>query len=200
MKLTCKSNQSNYKKTYYRLCLSPLSYGDIIKLDLALLDSGLICRELGLKGNAFILLNRYLDIYEVIDDNSNKLDEEAELKDTEIPQVDVYMSESNIITAQTKKDIHEWIVKANIDKSFEKALNRKPCLKCNKNIFESNLKCKSCNFMYDQCIVSGFPIYKANESVACSSCGKKALRECWNEWIGANEQCPWCKSIQMTYK
>ena len=150
MKLTCKINQPSYKKTYYRLCLSVLSYGDIIKLDLALLDAGLICRELGLKGNAFILLNRYLDIYEVIEDNSNKLDEEAELKDTEIPQVDVYMSESNIINAQTKKESHEWIVKANIDKSFENTLNRKPCLKCNKNIFESR--------------------------------------------IGANEQCPWCKS------
>lgn len=200
MKLTCKNNQANFKKTYFRLCLSVLSYGDIIKLDLALLDAGLICRELGFKGNAFILLNRYLDIYEVIEDNSNKLEEEGELKDTEIPQVDVYMSESNIINAQTKKDIHDWIVKANIDKSFEKTLSRKACLKCNKNIFEANLKCKSCNFQYDQCVVSGFPIFKANEAVGCSSCGKKALRECWNEWIGANEQCPWCKSIQMTYK
>ena len=65
-----------------------------------------------------------MDTYEVIDDNSNKLNEVAELKDTEIPQLDVYMSESNLITAQTKKDIHECIVMANIDKSFEKTLER----------------------------------------------------------------------------
>ena len=34
MKLTCKSNQSNYKKTYYGLCLSVLRYRDINKLDM----------------------------------------------------------------------------------------------------------------------------------------------------------------------
>lgn len=169
-------------------------------MDVALLDAGLICKELGFKSNAFILLNRYLDVYDSIEDSSLKLEDENELRDTDIPQTEIYTSETNIIDAKTKKEIHEWIVNSNIDKSFEKSLTRKPCLKCNKNIFEANLRCKSCGFQYEQCVVSGFPIVKSSEAVACSSCGRKALRDCWNEWIGANEQCPWCKSIQMTYK
>lgn len=179
--------------------MTVLSFGEIIKIDLALLDAGLICKELGMKGNAIILLNRYLDVFDAIEENTN-VDEESELNDTEIPQKDLFMSDKNIIDSNKKNEIHEWIVKANIDKSFEKSLNRKPCINCNKMIFEANIRCKSCKHQYEQCIISGFPIYKGNEAVSCSNCGKKSIKECWNEWINENEQCPWCKSVQMNYK
>jgi intraflagellar transport protein 172 len=200
LKFTIRPRKDNFPKTYYRICLSVLAFGDIIKLDLALLDAGLVCRDIGSKGNAFILLNRYIDYYELIGGETNKIDEETELLDTDIMNTaDAYRSEENIVTPEKKKEIHDWVVKTSIDKSVVKSLNRVPCAKCNKNLFEGNTVCKSCNFAYETCIVSGFPIHSNAESVNCTSCGKKALRECWKEWITAYEQCPWCKSIQMSY-
>jgi len=200
IKLTCKIDKPSYKDCYWRLCLSVLIYGDIIKFDLALLDAGQICKEKGFKGNSFILLNRYLDAYESIEDTNYKLEDEPELADTEIPFQNVFMSESNLVDEKQKQDIHDWIVKSNVDKSFEKTLKRIKCINCPKEIFEANIKCKSCNFSYEQCVVSGFPIRDNKEAVNCTSCKRKALRDCWNEWISKNEQCPWCKSVQMVYK
>jgi hypothetical protein len=200
IKFTIKPKKDNFVKTYYRVCIAVLSFGDIIKLDLALLDAGLVCREIGQKGNGFILLNRYLDFYEVIDDPSNKLEDESEFKDTEIPQTDPFRSEANIITPDKKEEIHEWIVKASVDKGIIKSLNRRLCPKCSKNIFEGNTYCKFCNYTFEICVISGYPIHPGVESVNCTSCGKKAIKECWKEWIGSFDQCPWCKSIQMPYK
>jgi intraflagellar transport protein 172 len=200
MKFTIKQRKDNFPKTYYRVCLAVLAFGDIIKLDLALLDAGLVCRDIGLKGSAFILFNRYIEYYELIEGEINKIDEENEFLDTEINNtMDAYRSETNIVSPEKKKEIHEWVIKASIDNNITKSLNRKPCLKCNKSIFEGNTYCKSCNFVYETCVVSGYPIHNTGDCVNCTSCGKKALRECWKEWITAFEQCPWCKSIQMSY-
>jgi intraflagellar transport protein 172 len=200
IKFLIKSKKESFPKTYYRVCLAVLSFGDIIKLDLALLDAGNICKDIGLKGNGFILLNRYLDMYEVIEDPSVKLEEESELKDTEITQVDPFRSEANIITASQKEELHEWIVKTSVDKGVTKTLNRRPCPKCSKGTFEANSNCKHCNYVFDICIVSGFPIHQGVEKVTCTSCSRNAIKECWREWIGAFEQCPSCRSVQMSYK
>jgi intraflagellar transport protein 172 len=200
IKFSIKQKKDGFSKTYFRVCLAVLAFGDIIKLDLALLDAGNACREVGSKANGFILLNRYLDMYEVIEDPSIKLEEESELKDTEITQIDPFRSEANIISPSQKEEIHEWIVKTSVDKGLTKSLNRRPCPKCGKNVFEANSMCKSCGYAFDCCIVSGFPIHSGIEKVSCTSCGKNSIRECWREWIGTFEQCPWCRSVQMSYK
>ncbi len=79
IKYTVKPKKEQFKEIYYRVCLAVLAFCDFIKFDVALLDAGNICREIGSKGNAFILLNRYLDYYDVIEDSSTKLEEENEL-------------------------------------------------------------------------------------------------------------------------
>ena len=61
-----KPKKESFPKSYYRVCETVLAFGDIIKFDLALLDAGLACRDLGMKGNALILLNRYFDVYDEI--------------------------------------------------------------------------------------------------------------------------------------
>lgn len=80
IKYTIKPKKEQFKETYYRVCLAVLAFCDIIKIDVALLDAGNICREQGYKSNAFIILNRYLDFYDIIDDPSTKLEEENEFK------------------------------------------------------------------------------------------------------------------------
>ena len=80
IKYTVKPKKDQFKEVYFRVCLTVLAFCDIIKIDVALLDAGSISKDLGIKGNAFILLNRYLDFYDVIDDPSTKLEEENEFK------------------------------------------------------------------------------------------------------------------------
>jgi len=199
-KFSIKPRKELFPQTYYRLCLSVLAYGEEIKMDLALLDAGLACREMDLKSNAFVLLNRYLDFYELIEDPSIKLEEEKEFSDTHITQVNPYRSDVNIISPDKKEEIRHWIVSNIVDKSFEKSLTRKPCPKCGKNIFDANSSCKFCGYSYDSCVISGYPIHNGVDNVSCTSCGKRAIKSCWREWISTFEQCPWCRSVQMSYR
>jgi len=113
---------------------------------------------------------------------------------------ETYRSEVNIIPPEKKAEIHEWIVKTSVDKNVIKSLNRLACPKCDNPVFEANTVCKSCMYKFDTCIVTGYPIHPKVDCVSCSSCGKKAIKECWKEWISAFEQCPWCRSVQMSYK
>ena len=45
MKFTMKQRKAEFPKSYYKICLAILAFGDIVKLDLALYDAGMICRE-----------------------------------------------------------------------------------------------------------------------------------------------------------
>lgn len=200
LKFTMKQNPQNFPKSYYLICMCVLSYGDIIKLDLGLLDAGVAARDANEKANAFILLNRYIDLYEIIEDPNVKLEFEKEFEDTEIPQSDIFRSEVNILSHEKKEELLTWIVKASVDKNLEKRLTRRECPKCKKKSFECNLVCPSCHYTYDQCVVTGYPINTQSETVTCSNCKKKALTECWKEWISQKEICPWCGSVQMSYK
>jgi hypothetical protein len=75
-----------------------------------------------------------------------------------------------------------------------------PCPKCGKNVFEANTVCKHCNYNFETCCISGYPIHQNVDTVSCTSCKRKAIRDCWKEWISVFEACPWCKSVQMSYR
>lgn len=200
IKAVMKANPNDYKFSFYYACMTILSYGDIVKFDLALLDAGMEARNRNLKGVAFILLNRYVDLYEIIQDPSVKLDWAQEFDETEMPQKDPFKSETNILTSDEKDKLQTWIVKTSVDKSVEFKLPKKDCPKCKKKIFEFNTVCMSCSYTYDQCVVTGYPINTQSETISCSNCSKKALKEAWKEWISIKEKCPWCNSIQISYK
>ena len=200
IKFTMKPKKESFPKSYYRVCETVLAYGDIIKFDLALLDAGLACRDLGMKGNALILLNRYLDVYDEIKDPDNHLEEEPELKDTEFGFLQTFKSQENVINESQREEIHQWIISTGVEKNISKTLNKKSCPKCKHQNFEANTVCLACKYKFEVCVITGAPIYPNIEAVTCSSCKRKGIKECWKEWVGLFQTCPNCQSVQMTYK
>jgi len=136
----------------------------------------------------------------VIQDPNQKLEPEKEFEETDIPQIDLYRSENNILKADEKDKLLTWIIQNSVDKTIEYTLPKRECPKCKTLIFEYNVSCHSCSYSFDQCIITGYPINTQTETISCSNCNKKALKEAWKEWIGINEKCPWCNSIQISYK
>ena len=61
---------------------------------------------------AFVLLNRYLDIFEVIEDpDSNNLGDNSEFQNSDIPSpYDVPMPEKNLIAEAEKEEIRDWLL------------------------------------------------------------------------------------------
>lgn len=76
----------------------------------------------------------------------------------------------------------------------------KSCSGCSKSIYDGNVQCPHCKYQYGTCLISGYPINNERDAVSCSSCKKKAIRECWKEWINEFEKCPNCNSVQMAQK
>jgi intraflagellar transport protein 172 len=200
IKFTMKPKKESFPKSYYRVCETVLAFGDIIKFDLALLDAGLACRDLGMKGNALILLNRYFDVYDEIKDPDNHLEEEPELKDTEFGFLQTFKSQENIINESQREEIHQWIINTGVEKNISKTLNKKICPKCKHQNFEANTVCLACKNKFEICVITGSPIYPNVEAVTCSSCKRKGIKECWKEWVGLFQTCPNCQSVQMSYK
>lgn len=200
MKYSMKQDIDKFSFSYYKVCLHVLSYGDIIKFDVALLDAGYAARDKNLKGVAYVLLNRYIDIYSIIEDDNIELEPDKEFENTDIPQKNLYTSDNNIINPNQKEDIQTWIVKNSIDKSIVIGLPKKNCPKCKNEIYEGKINCCFCSYQYDQCIITGHPVNTSSDTVSCSNCKKKALKDAWKEWISLKEHCPNCNSIQISYK
>ncbi len=136
----------------------------------------------------------------MIDDPSNKLEPDKEFERTEIPQENPFRSDANILSNDKKEELQTWIVKTSVNKTITIGLPKKDCPKCKKSIYDGNSICPYCYYSYDQCIITGHPINTNSDTISCSNCKKKALREAWKEWISHNEQCPFCKSVQISYK
>jgi len=159
------------------------------------------CRDAGQKGNAFLLLNRYLDIYDEIKDPDSKIDDEPALEGTDFNFTqNAFKSTNNVIDEKERDEIYQWILQNSVDKSFKKELNTKSCPKCKKSNFEANVICHSCKNQFETCVITGAPIYPNDDIVKCSQCGRKGLKECWKEWVGLFQTCPNCQSVQMSYK
>lgn len=95
-------------------------------------------------GNAFIFINRYLDLYESIE-YGGQVDEDKDLlvkqlnfiiQNTNIPQKDVYLSAKNIIGPLQKEELHKWILEKTLDKGLDKKLSTVNCKKCGESMFE----------------------------------------------------------------
>ena len=91
------AHQINMKYQYSRkgqdnmvakTAISLVRYIDITSLDKPFQDAGQSCRQNNLEDIAFVFLNRYLDIYYVIDDpQNNPIEEVDEFKITDIPSL-----------------------------------------------------------------------------------------------------------------
>ena len=201
IKFTMKEKKSGFPKSFWRICETVLAFGDIIKFDLALYDAGMACRDANQKGNAFILLNRYLDIYDEIKDPDSKIDDEPALEGTDFNFTqNAFKSTNNVIDEKERDEIYQWILQNSVDKSFKKELSTKNCPKCKKSNFEANTICHYCKNQFETCVITGAPIYPNDDVVKCSQCGRKGIKECWKEWVGLFQTCPNCQSVQMSYK
>jgi intraflagellar transport protein 172 len=83
-----------------KLNSSLLRYTKEIRADKAYFDAGQACRSAGLNDSAFIFFNRYIDLYDAIDDpdNAGGIDN-TEFENTDIPSpFEIPLPEKNMIS------------------------------------------------------------------------------------------------------
>jgi intraflagellar transport protein 172 len=195
MKQDCKKLKLTNVMAKLASCL--LRYTREIRADKAYYDAGAACRAAGHNDSAFIYFNRYIDLYDAIDDpdNAGGIDN-SEFENTDIPSpFEIPLPEKNFISPEERDRIRDWVLEINMDGSVGQSLPTRRCEQCGDDIYECSLFCQHCRIQYEPCIISGMPLVKS-DAIHCKICNKGAIREHWNDYIQATMYCPWCKSMQ----
>ena len=157
MKQDCQKNHLINVQAKLNSCL--LRYTKEIRADKAYFDAGSACRKAGLNDSAFIFFNRYIDLYDAIDDpdNASGIDN-AEFEHTDIPSpFEIPLPEKNIISPSERDLIRDWVLEINMDGSVGQSLPNRRCEHCGSSIYECSLNCNNCRAEWEPCIITGLP-------------------------------------------
>ena len=131
--------------------ISLVRYIDVTSLDKPFLEAGQASQKIvifsykkkqggSLDDTAHTFLNRYLDIYYVIEDPGNNAIEDAdEFKITDIPSLyNLHLPAKNIISEDEKEAISKWVLKKSVDRGVgcDIKFPRTKCVNCSKEIFD----------------------------------------------------------------
>jgi len=183
------------------LCTSLLRYCKEIRSDKAFYDAGMANKEVGQYDKAVIFLNRYIDLYDAIEDpDNNGIQDNAEFEDTDIPSpYDIALPEKNMLSPQERQRILDWVLEINMDGKVGQQLPCRSCERCGYDqLYEASLFCPQCKSQWEPCVISGYPLIKS-QAIRCKFCNMGALRDSWNEFVGVTQHCPWCNSMQTPY-
>lgn len=113
------------------LATSLLRYSKDIRADQAFLDAGNANRRSGANDMAYIFFNRYIDLYDAIEDpENNGISDNQDFEETDIPSpYEIALPEKNLLSATERDEIRDWVLEVNMDGS-EKALPTRTCEYC----------------------------------------------------------------------
>ena len=188
--------RNNLHSVNAKLCTSLLRYCKDIRADKAFLDAGDANRKVNQNEMAFIFFNRYIDLWDAIQDpDGNMIQENTDFEGTDIPvPYEIPLPEKNLLSESERDQIRDWVLQINMDGGLGNTLPTRVCECCNHEIYEASLICPHCKTTWDPCIITGYPLVKSH-SIHCKFCNMGATRDAWNEFIGVTMHCPWCNQM-----
>lgn len=192
-----ETQRKSLNKVSAALCTSLLRYSKDIRADKAFLDAGNANKMINANDYAYIFFNRYIDLYDAIEDpENNGISDNQDFEETDIPSpYEISLPEKNLLSVTERDEIRDWVLETNMDGS-EKSLPTRTCEYCQyQGLYEASLSCPQCNSSWEPCIVSGYPLVKS-QTIQCKFCNMGAIRDHWNDYIDAFQNCPWCSSMQ----
>jgi len=180
---------------YTKTSISLLRYCDLIRMDKLYLEAGKACQRNGQDEAAFVFLNRYLDVYDVIEDSETSNIDNTDFANTDIPSpYDVPLPDKNLISENEKEKIKDWILQKSMSLTGGKAhLPTRTCGKCGKPIWEAAITCPMCKTVSEACVITGYPLTKDNSFRDES--GKGARKDAWSEYNQNFPYFPWTEQL-----
>jgi len=176
-----------------KLATSLLRYVGTLPVDKTFYEAGMACRRASWMNMAFVFLNRFVDISDLIEDPSEGMDN-SDFLETDIPLVDVPLPDKQTFNEDLREEVRDWVLDIAMGNSVSQSLNQRQC-KCGQRTYEAGLKCHSCSTDSEACIITGYPIERS-QRVTCNSCDHPANREDWNQYVFKMKSCPWCGNQQ----
>ncbi|KAJ9515621.1 hypothetical protein QJQ45_021684, partial [Haematococcus lacustris] len=171
---------------------SALRYTGLIPADRAFYEAGMAWRTANNLSMAFVMLNRFLDLSDAMEDpdSSAAVIENSDFAETDIP-FDFHIPQRAYVPEDKKEEVRNFVLELSMDQAVSQSLGLRTCDQCGCQTFEANLSCHNCKFKWEPCAVSGYPV-SAHEKVVSNSNNYDvvAIRECWNQWVNAFHTCP----------
>ncbi|KAF8062969.1 IFT172 [Scenedesmus sp. PABB004] len=170
-----------------RQLTSALRYAGIIPADRAFYEAGVAWRAAGGASAASVLLNRFLDLADALDDPAAPAAlEGADFAGTELP-LDAPLPGAPYAGDAAREEARNYVLEVSMDARVAQALPTRRCARCAVDTFEANLACHACGEAWPACVVTGYPV-PPGEAVAPpgrACAGLVARRDDWNAWVGA---------------
>ncbi|VDN09766.1 unnamed protein product [Dibothriocephalus latus] len=185
-----------------KVTVSLLRDCDIIPADKAFYEAGMQCRKQGWDNMAFIFLNRFLDLVEVIEDPEGNCDslDSSDLQDADIP-LEVPIPEEPYATKAEHEAVREWILAMSMDQKLEQILP-----KDERGAYVAALKAPGTGLKALPCVVTGYPVLR--NGIAFSDPKRVANQDDWKRLqnaanVARNASCidvcdfirKWCGSV-----
>jgi intraflagellar transport protein 172 len=170
--------------------------GQLVPGDRAFFDAGIACRQHNWLSYAFVLLNRFLDLTEAIEDEDLGMVDNSDFTGTDIPTpYDMELPPEQSVPEGTREDVREWVLALSMDRKVEQELPTVACERCGSDTYAGGLRCTNCSEQFEACVASGFPV-RGSQRVTCTACGSAANKLAWNALVLKTGECPWCGSSQ----
>ncbi|XP_024146740.1 intraflagellar transport protein 172 homolog [Oryzias melastigma] len=158
-----------------KLSVSLLRHTAFIPADKAFYEAGKACKEAGWESMAFIFLNHFLDLCDVIEGDSENALNHMNFMDTDIP-LDVPLPSQLCVTDTQQDQVRSWVLTVSMDRQVERVLPRDE-----RNTFEGSLVAAGSGLRSLPCVLTGYPVLGNNIQFSVS--GKMANKEDWNRFV-----------------
>ena len=207
--------------------LSLLRFADLIPSDQLFYTAAMDCRAAGRLGEARVLMNRYLDLAEMLDTmprgGGGGMVDFSQIDDSDFSGAGVPAPSSfcparfgshYVLDAAARRQAREWVVKASMDRSvLSTGLLRAPCGHCGAGISALSLPpCTSCGAAHPLCVATGLPIIVSSAvtmgansdgssaaavPVTCEACGSVCSAAAGRAVTAHFGVCPWCTAVAL---
>ena len=104
-----------------KILVSLLRHTDIVPADKAFYEAGYACKAMGWENMAFVFLNRYLDLYEAIEERSLDLLDNSDFTDTDIP-FEIPLPDRPYLSPAQHDEVKEWVLAVSMDQRVEQVI------------------------------------------------------------------------------
>mmetsp|Transcript_36011 Transcript_36011/g.113938 ORF Transcript_36011/g.113938 Transcript_36011/m.113938 type:complete len:205 (+) Transcript_36011:103-717(+) len=174
------------------LCSPAVTYRHPAPPIAAFFEAGQASKEAGMLNQAFVFLNRYLDLADAIDDPDNGVLENSDFVHTDIP-FDYPLPDQHYLDEDKREEVRDWVLALSMDQQVDQSLSTRTCGHCGTETYAGSLTCHECKARSETCVVTGWPV-RAGERVQCKSCDRHSQKEDWNAYINRYQTCPACNA------
>ncbi|XP_059491021.1 intraflagellar transport protein 172 homolog [Neocloeon triangulifer] len=163
-----------------KLSIALLRFTDVIPSDKAYFEAGMDAKALGWDSEAFVFLNRLLDVCEAIEEvesgGAPTLLDATDLQCTDFP-VDAPLPRKMTISHQELEEAREWLLAVSMDQKIDQNLPLDF-----RGVYAACLQANEAEPPVEMCILSGWPVL--DDSVQLGN--NVAIKQEWNNFLLAS--------------